>query len=258
MDILVAFEESGTIREALRSHGHNAISCDLKPSRKPGPHYQGDARQLMKERWDMIIAHPPCTFLSLARNPKATAEQLWAAVDLLRECLDGNAPLIAVENVRTYKVVRQLIGNPTCRVHPYHFGDNFTKETWWWTKNLPPLLPTMHSRTAIPWANSGDDPSRPHLRHVTRRTARARATTFPGMAHAIAHQWAGVTDKILSVTEDPSMKPLCNLCARPKPNGLGRARRRYCSDACKQKAYRTRKEQQDDYWPYVTPIPHVR
>ena len=144
MNVLVACEEWGIVRDAFIEAGHDAISCDLNPTRSPGPHHQGDVRPLLRESWDLVIAHPPCTFLTNARGKIRDLAKAAEAIDFFVECYRANAPMVAVENPLPYKFVRRFIGEATQTVQPFEFGDPWRKRTLFWLKGLPILLPTVH------------------------------------------------------------------------------------------------------------------
>ena len=187
MKVLVACEFSGIVRDAFIAEGHDAISCDLLPTERPGPHIQGDVTPLLRERWDLVIAHPPCRYLSRARGKLADSELVMEAIRFFKKCLNTNAPLVAVENPIPFRAVRELIGEPFCKVDPYMFGDNYRKRTWLWGHGLPPLLALMDSQDPgyICPSNSST-----HL--GKERTSHERSRFFPGMAAAMAKQWGNL------------------------------------------------------------------
>ena len=193
MRVLVACEFSGIVRDAFIERGHDAISCDLLPTERPGPHVQGDVRPLLREPWDLVIAHPPCTYLSTARGaPSDDAEAIKSAVDLFRACQMANAPRVAVENPRIYKFVRRIVGEPDFAVHPYHFGDPWKKLTCFWTKGLPPLMRCFSG--AQPeivgyWVQMSGARYKPN--GPGHRDPKIRSMFHPGMARAMAEQWGG-------------------------------------------------------------------
>lgn len=149
MRVLVACEYSGTVRDAFISAGHDAISCDILPTDKPGPHYQGDVRDMLHERFDLIIAHPPCTYLCnsgvchLHKDPARWAK-LEDAAKFFKLFLDIDGPRVAIENPIMHKYGKGLIGgvNQTQVVQPWMFGHTETKATCLWLKGLPDLQPT--------------------------------------------------------------------------------------------------------------------
>jgi hypothetical protein len=143
--VLVACEYSGTVRDAFRARGHDAMSCDLLPTDVPSPHYQGDVQEILRDGWDLMIAHPPCTYLSVSgmhwtrrglRDPQLTED----ALAFVRQLLDAPIPRIALEN--PVSVISTLIRPPDQIVQPWMFGHDASKKTCLWLKGLPLLKPT--------------------------------------------------------------------------------------------------------------------
>ena len=190
MKILVACESSGVVRDAFRSLGHDAISCDLRPSERPGPHIQQDVREALRESWDMVVAFPPCTFLSAARLPHKNKDPLWdehtrEGSRLFLDCLDANAPLVAVENPKMHALASSLCGPPSCFVEPWEHGHPYTKKTLLWLRALPPLFASDIVVPTGPWVDSS-------IRSPGKtRNPTDRGRTFPGIAFAMAAQWGG-------------------------------------------------------------------
>ena len=187
--VLVACEENGYVRDAFIERGHDAISCDVEPTRRPGPHVLGDVRPLLREKWDLVIAHPPCTYLCnsgvrwLHERPRRWHSLLDAAL-LFRECMNANAPLIAVENPIMHKYGVKLVGRKhDCSVQPWEHGHEESKQTCFWTKGLPPLMPTK-----IMTVREG----RIHRLPPSPDRSRLRSRTFPGIAAAMADQWGAL------------------------------------------------------------------
>jgi len=145
MRILVACEFSGTVRDAFARLGHNVISCDFLPSDTPGNHYQGDVRDIINDGFDLLVAHPPCTYLSVSglhwngRTP-GRAEKTEAALDFVRMLMGAQIPRIAVEN--PVSCISTRIRKPNQIIQPWMFGENASKATCLWLKGLPPLVPT--------------------------------------------------------------------------------------------------------------------
>ena len=143
MKVLVACEYSGTVRDAFIARGHDAMSCDLLPTDAPGPHYQGDVLDIIGGGgWDMMIAHPPCTYLSVSgmhwttrglRDPQLTEN----ALEFVRRLLDASIERIALEN--PVSVISTRIRKPDQIVHPWMFGEDASKKTCLWLKGLPKL-----------------------------------------------------------------------------------------------------------------------
>ena len=186
MIIFVAFEKSGEVRDAFRRLGHDAISCDLEPSERPGPHIQGDARDWLQEYWDLVIAHPPCTYLAnsgvhlLHSRPGRWAKMAEAA-EMFRLCLNANSPRIAVENPVMHGHGLKLIGRrPSFTIQPWQFGHGVVKRTCFWTKGLPPLRSTQ--------IVDGREQYIMKMRPSEDRVAN-RSRTLPGIANAMAEQW---------------------------------------------------------------------
>lgn len=193
MRVLVACEFSGIVRDAFIEHGHDAISCDLLPTERPGPHIQGDVRPLLREPWDMVIAHPPCTDLTRARGRRAPIERIGAAIDFFVECYRANTPRVAVENPVPFVVVSRFLGPPQCKVQPYQFGDGYMKMTWWWTRGLPPLIPTSYTaegdRKFSALIASKNRNRNLVAGHLWGANNPLRSRFHPGMAAAMAQQW---------------------------------------------------------------------
>ena len=142
MKVLVACEFSGVVRDAFIARGHDAISCDLLPSEQPGPHVQGDVMPLLRESWDLVIAHPPCTFLCKSGVRWLHSDPgRWAKLDdgaaFFIACLNANAPAVAVENPLPHRYAVTRIGsNFTFNVQPWQFGHGETKCTCFWTRGI--------------------------------------------------------------------------------------------------------------------------
>lgn len=142
--VLVACEFSGVVRDAFRGRGHDAMSCDLLPTERPGPHYKGDVRDILGDGWDMMIAHPPCTHLAVSGarwfpQKRADGRQSQAVAFFM---LLANAPIprIAIEN--PVCIMSNAWRRPDQIINPNDFGHNDTKTTCLWLKNVPPLFPT--------------------------------------------------------------------------------------------------------------------
>lgn len=206
MRILVACEESQAVTIEMRKLGHEAYSCDIIECSGGHPewHIKGDALELLKMKWDMIIAHPPCTYLT-----NAGARHLWKGHQLNQEryekgmeakaffmaFLNADCPRIAVENPTPSRVFK--LPEYTQSIQPYQFGHPYTKRTNLWLKGLPPLEPTEIVEPVATWCPSGSYSGKHGDRHrgmFTRDRARNRSKTFPGIAKAMAEQWAGPAD----------------------------------------------------------------
>ena len=184
MKVLVACEYSGTVRDAFIRGGHDAMSCDLLPTDKPGPHYQGDVRNILDYPWDLLIAHPPCTHLAVsgARHffaKRMTGQQHEAASFFM---VLAKAPIktICIEN--PVCVMSSLWRQPDQIIQPWQFGHGECKATCLWLKNLPPLVPAnvVEGREQRIW-KMPPSPDR----------WKERSKTFEGIANAMAQQWGG-------------------------------------------------------------------
>ncbi|MCA1572896.1 MAG: hypothetical protein LC798_21925 [Chloroflexi bacterium] len=203
MRVLVACEFSGIVRDAFIARGHAAMSCDLLPTESPGPHYQGDVRELLSQGWDLMVAHPPCTYLSNAgvrhlhsipsRNgvlTKVHGDARWAAMregaGLFRDLMSAPIPRIAVENPIMHKYAIAEIGRRQDQVvQPWMFGEPVQKAVALWLVGLPLLLatgPFMEERHQLV-----------HKMAPSPDRAKKRSRFFPGIADAMADQWGGLT-----------------------------------------------------------------
>lgn len=195
--VLVACEYSGTVRDAFRALGHHAVSCDLLPTDAPGPHHQGDVTEIIGAGWDLMIAHPPCTYLSVSgmhwtarglRDPQLTED----ALAFVRLLMDAPIPRIAVEN--PVSIISSRIRKPEQTIQPWQFGHDASKATCLWLKGLPKLTPTQTVEPRIVngrkrWANQTD--SGQNRLGPSEDRWKIRSATFPGIAAAMALQWGG-------------------------------------------------------------------
>ena len=180
MRVLVACEYSGIVRDAFADRGHDAMSCDLLPTEKPGPHHLGDVRDVINDKWDLMIAHPPCTHLAVsgARWFKDKQQEQAEALEFVKLLLDAPIPLIALEN--PVSVISSQIRKPDQIVQPWQYGHGETKATCLWLKGLPPLKPTN--------VVEGRE-QRVHRMAPGPNRWRERSRTFTGIAKAMASQW---------------------------------------------------------------------
>lgn len=192
MKVLVACEYSGIVRDAFLEKGHDAWSCDLRPSEKGNPHLQTDIfRALKVADWDLMIAHPPCTYLSnsgvrwLYEKQGRWKDMIKGAV-FFRKLLNADVPKIAVENPIMHKWAKKVIGkNQDQVIQPYQFGHAETKATCLWLKNLPKLKPT----------NLVDPEKVKHRVHEMAPSddrSKERSRFFEGIAESMADQWSGL------------------------------------------------------------------
>jgi hypothetical protein len=180
MKILIACEFSGIVRDAFKARGHNAISCDLLKTAKPGKHYQGNVLDIMGNGWDMMIAHPPCTHLCVsgARWFKDKQEEQKEAIAFFMCLINAPIPKIAVEN--PIGIMSTHYHKPSQIIQPWQFGHGETKATCLWLKNLPLLTPTdiVNGREA-----------RIHKMSPSKNRWKERSLTYQGIADAMATQW---------------------------------------------------------------------
>ena len=197
MRVLVACEYSGTVRDAFRCRGHDAMSCDLLPTDVPGPHYQGDVRDVLDDGWDIMVAHPPCTHLAVsgARWFAGKQAEQEDALDFVRLLLSAPVQRIALEN--PVSIISSRIRRPDQIIQPWQFGHGETKATCLWLKNLSPLVPTsiVAGREQRIW-RLPPGPDRWKL----------RSATYAGIADAMAEQWGAVSFIQGELAKEETMK----------------------------------------------------
>lgn len=191
MKVLVACEFSGIVRDVFAERGHDAWSCDLLPTERPGNHIQGDVLEVLGQGWDLMIAHPPCTYLSnagarfLYPKGKLNTSRLQLglkAKEFFMAIYNANISRVCIENPIPSGVY--LLPRYDQLIQPYYFGDPMQKRTCLWLRNLPPLMSTAICETAQStkiagnWFNKGG-----------KDRQKNRAKTFPGIAKAMAEQW---------------------------------------------------------------------
>ncbi len=193
--VLVACEFSGRVRDAFIAAGHDAMSCDRLPTDTPGPHYTVDVADVVNSGWDLMIAHPPCTYLSVSgmhwttrglRDPQLTEN----ALEFVRRLMSAPVAHIAIEN--PVSVISSRIRKPDQIIHPYQFGHDASKATCLWLKNLPALTTTTYIEPRIVngkprWSNqtaNGQNKLPPSADRW-----KIRSTTYQGIADAMANQW---------------------------------------------------------------------
>ena len=189
MKVLIACEYSGAVRDAFLANGHHAMSCDFLPTDSPGPHFQGDVRDILGDGWELMIAHPPCTHLAVsgARWFKDKQEEQKEALDFVRLLLDAPIEKIALEN--PISIISSRIRKPDQIVQPWQFGHPESKSTCLWLKNLPLLVPTktLEKPASGYWANQ--TPSGQNKLGPSEDRWKIRSATYQGIARAMADQW---------------------------------------------------------------------
>lgn len=197
MRVLVACEYSGTVRDAFLELGHEAMSCDLLPTESPGPHYQGNVLDILDHGWDLMIAHPPCQFLSYAGNSKwnepGRADKREEAMAFFMALYNAPIPRVAIENPRGHPC--KAFRKPDQEVNPFDFGTPIRKRICLWLRGLGPLFSTC----VVPVEpdgfyirKTGDRAGQPYYFYYHQsKSAKERARFFPSVAKAMAQQWAG-------------------------------------------------------------------
>ncbi len=213
MRVLVACEFSGIVRDAFRALGHDAWSCDLMPSERPGQHICGNVESLLHDpphsyylpggyRFDLMIAHPPCTYLcNMGIWWNAKRPERWPLTFSAKSFVDllwkSPIPRIAIENPIGF--LNKNWRKPSQIVHPWQFGDEASKPTCLWLKNLPKLTPTkiVGKGEFYTKANGHRMAKWSHITSGTRKDERAKiaSRTFPGIAQAMAQQWGGIAQE---------------------------------------------------------------
>lgn len=201
MRVLIACEYSGIVRDAFLAKGHDAISCDILSTESPGPHYQGDVMDLIldeENKFDMMIAFPPCTFLtctanrSFLNNPDRWEKRL-EAMYFVWDLMNCNIPRICIENPKG--VISSHIRKPDQYIQPYHYGHKESKTTGLWLKNLPLLVPTNIVEPEWIISLSGKRHSPTHWKNPSTNNpgnAKLRSKTYDGIAAAMANQWSNL------------------------------------------------------------------
>jgi len=185
MKVLVACEFSGIVRDAFKAKGHDAWSCDLLPTERPGQHIQGDVLGILEDGWDLMIAHPPCTRLCNSGVRWLNERNLWndllKAGNFFKKILAAPIDKMAVENPIPHKYAINIIGRKYDQIiQPWQFGHGETKATCLWLRNLPILKPTnIVAGRKQRIFNMPKTPER----------GRLRSRTFQGIADAMAEQW---------------------------------------------------------------------
>ena len=208
MKVLIACEFSGIVRDAFTRKGHDAWSCDLLPTERPGNHIQGDVLEILDDGWDLMIAHPPCTYISYAGtrwwNDDGRCEKRLEALGFFRLLWEAPIKRICIENPRS--CASPTITKYTQEINPFYFGDEATKPTWLWLKNLPMLIHMKQTdmfdrkthvgrgefvyHTTKSGKIKGDSKWYTDAWHLPpEERAKLRSKTFPGIADAMAEQW---------------------------------------------------------------------
>lgn len=196
MRVLIACEFSGVVREAFRTHGHNAWSCDIIPADDDSPyHLLTDVRGPIRWSWDLMIAFPPCTHLAVsgAHRFKYKQHEQAESLKFVELLLDADIPRICLEN--PVGIINTRIRKPDQIIQPYEFGEDASKKTCLWLKNLPKLIRTSYIEPGISasgkrvWSNQ--TPSGQNKLGPSADRWKLRSKTYQGIANAMAEQWGG-------------------------------------------------------------------
>jgi len=201
MKILIACEYSGIVRDAFIARGHDVMSCDLLPTESPGPHYQGDVLDILGDGWDMMIGHPPCTYISFAGtahwNAPGRCKKRIEALEFFRKLWEAPIEKICLENPKS--CASPVIAKYTQEIQPYYFGEKHIKTTWLWLKNLQPLKYELEDNLLFDIKTGIDKPQPISIDNTERRKKRyytdsiknphERARFWPKIAEAMADQW---------------------------------------------------------------------
>lgn len=195
MKVLIACEYSGRVRDAFLAAGHDAMSCDLLPTDSPGPHHQGDVFDIIDDGWDLMVAHPPCTYLAVSgmhwttrgvRDPKLTED----ALAFVQRLMDAPIKRIAIEN--PISVISSRIRKPDQIIQPWWFGHDASKKTCLWLKNLPLLQPTDMLPGDAKTRRANQTASGQNKLSPSKDRWKIRSETYAGIANAMAAQWGAV------------------------------------------------------------------
>lgn len=207
MRVLVGCEYSGAVRDVFTALGHEAWSCDFEPNETPGNHYKGDVMDIIDDGWDLGIFHPPCTYLTVSglhwnkRNPER-AQKTEEALEFVSKLMAANIPSIAIEN--PVSCISSRIRKPDQIIQPYQFGEDASKKTCLWLKNLPPLAikpelrlegrlveyPPGSGKIVERWSNQTDSGQNNLPPSELRWKDRSR--TYKGIAEAMGLAWGSL------------------------------------------------------------------
>jgi hypothetical protein len=193
MRVLVACEYSGTVRDAFKALGHDAMSCDILPTERPGKHYQGDVLSILGDGWDLMIAHPPCTHIAVSgaawfKEKRADGRQ-QQGIDFFMAMINAPIPKICVEN--PICIMSSKYRKPDQIIHPWMFGQEFSKPTCLWLKGLPILFPTsIVGKGEFVTTKTGRRGAKwNYWLPPGPERGKIRSKTFQGIADAMAKQW---------------------------------------------------------------------
>jgi hypothetical protein len=192
MKVLVACEYSGIVRDAFTKKGHDATSCDILPTESEGKHYQGDVLDILNDGWDLMIAHPPCTHLSVSgarwfaegRKPMYLRDE---AIEFVRKLMDAPINKIAIEN--PVSVISSYIRKSDQMINPFQFGHKEYKRTCLWLKNLPKLKETNNVKKET---DTLPEKEKHRIWWIGGGKGKERSKFYTGIADAMADQWGEI------------------------------------------------------------------
>jgi len=191
MKILIACEYSGRVRDAFIAQGHDAISCDLLPTERAGPHYQGNVLDIINDGFDLMIAHPPCTDLAVSgaawfAKKRANGSQ-QKSIEFFMALANANIPKICIEN--PIGIMSSLWRKPSQIVQPWMFGHPESKATCLWLKGIPLLIPTKNVKAEMELLPRNKQ-MRMHYLPPSPNRWKIRSETYQGIADAMAERWS--------------------------------------------------------------------
>lgn len=196
MRVLVACEESGVVRDAFIARGHDAMSCDLKPTRRPGPHYEGDVRDVLHAFWDLLIFHAPCTHICVSGAKHFAAKRLdgrqQSGLSFFMELWrHGERYVGKMAAEQPIGILSSLFRKPDQIIQPYEFGHPEFKATCLWLHNLPRLVPNNPLTPPVRGTEEWKAWNRVHRMPPGEDRAQERSATYQGIADAMAESWGG-------------------------------------------------------------------
>ena len=207
MKVLIACEYSGRTRNAFLALGHDAISCDLLPTESPGPHYQGDVRDILNDGFDLMVAHPSCQHLAVsgAKHFYKKEKEQKEALDFVRLLMNCRIPRWCIEN--PISVISSAIRPPDQIIQPYEFGDSFQKSTCLWLKNLQKLKPTKIVDKGEFYISPSGKKLPAWYTNISKNKGKVRSMSFDGISNAFGDQW-GDESRLPQICEQLSLLSL--------------------------------------------------
>jgi len=204
MRVLIACEYSGKTRDSFIRNGHDAISCDLLPTESPGPHYQGDVRDILNDDFDLMVAHPSCQHLAVsgAKHFYKKEKEQKEALDFVRLLMNCRIPRWCIEN--PISVISSAIRPPDQIIQPYEFGDSFQKSTCLWLKNLQKLKPTKIVDKGEFYISPSGKKLPAWYTNISKNKGKVRSMSFDGISNAFGDQW-GDESRLPQICEQLSL-----------------------------------------------------